>query len=199
MALEREAVAEGRPLRVSVWGAAASGKTTLGQRLARALGAQYLELDAIHWGPGWTPISTEEFRARVAEVAACDRWVIDGEYYRKVGDLVAERADMVVWLDYGRPLLAWRLLRRTVGRVWRREVLWNENRETLRGAFFSRDSLLAYLLRTERARRRQRRARAAELAARGLRVVQLQSPREADAWLARAEAAWGGAPPEGRA
>ena len=76
------------------------------------------------------------------------------------------------------------------GAVERREELWNGNREDLRGAFLSRDSLVVYLLRTERAKRRRREALAAEFAADrlraagGLRVVRLRGPREADAWLA---------------
>ena len=179
-----------RPRRIAVWGAAASGKTTLGRRLGQALGVPHLELDAVHWGPGWEPISTDAFRARVAVEIARDRWVIDGEYFRKVADLIWERADTVIWLDYPLPVLIWRLLWRTVTRVRRREVLWSGNRETWRGAFLSRDSLFLHLLRTERRRRRQRAACAVELIARGVQVVRLRTLREADAWLARVTANW---------
>ncbi len=194
MAGGTEVTGADRPDRVAVWGAPASGKTTLAQRLATALGAAHLEMDAVHWQPGWVPLPTEEFRTRVAQFAAGERWVVDGEYFTKAADLIEARADMVVWLDYGLPLLEWRLLWRTVGRVWRHEVLWNGNRETLRGALFSRDSLLLYLLRGERRKRRARERRAADLAVRGVRVVRLRSPRAAERWLTRAEAAAAQAP-----
>lgn len=180
----------GRVRRVAVWGAPGSGKTTLARRLAERLGVQHVELDALHWGPGWTPVDTPSFRAQVAAASDAEGWVIDGEYLSKAADLVCARADVLVWLDYPLPLLFWRLVRRTVQRVWRREELWNGNREDLRGAFLSRDSLVVYLLRTERAKRRRREALAAEFAAGslraagGLRVVRLRGPREADAWLA---------------
>jgi hypothetical protein len=53
-------------------------------------------------------------------------------------------------------LLVWlpRLVRRTLGRVVRREELWGANRETLRSVLFSRESLVLFTLRTYRTRRR---------------------------------------------
>ena len=75
---------------------------------------------------------------------AGDRWVIDGGYRNKIGDLVLARADTVVWLDL--PVHVWlpRLVRRTVGRIRRDEPLWNDNRESWRSGFWGRDSLLGY-------------------------------------------------------
>jgi adenylate kinase family enzyme len=133
--------------------ASGCGKTTLSRALAEKLGAPFVELDALVHGPGWTETPVDVLRARLAPLLAGDRWVVDGNYRRRVGDLVLPRAELVVWLDLPvrvwLPRLAWRTLRRLVTR----EVLWNGNRESLRGAVWGKDSLFGYALRTHRLRR----------------------------------------------
>ena len=155
-----------------------SGKTTLARELARRLDAPFLELDALVHGPGWTETPDAELRALVEPVVAGERWVIDGAYRGKLGDLVLESADTVVWLDL--PVRVWlpRLLRRTIRRLRGKEPLWNDNRETVRGAFFGRDALLPYALRAHMERRRRY---PVELAS--YPVVRLQSPEEVERWL----------------
>lgn len=118
--------------RVSVVGNSGSGKTTIGRSLARRLAVPFVELDAVYWQPGWTPLPAEQFRSRVDALTAADGWVVDGNY-SAVRDLVWGRADTVVWLDPPR----WTVMRRVVGRtLWRtvtRRELWNANREPLSG------------------------------------------------------------------
>ncbi len=94
-------------------------------------------------------------RAQVEPVVASDGWVIDGTYRRKLGDLVLEAADVVVWLDL--PVRIWlpRLLRRTLRRMRGREQLWNGNRESFGAAFSGRESLVVYAFRTHVRRRRE--------------------------------------------
>jgi len=160
--------------------ASASGKTTLAKELARRLDAPCHELDALNHGPGWTEATPEELRAAVAPLVAEDRWVIDGAYRGKLGDLVLAAADVVVWLDL--PVRTWlpRLVRRTASRIVRREELWNGNRETLRGALWGRDALIPYAFRSYP---RRRRVYPAELAR--YRVVRLRSPAAVERWLAQ--------------
>ena len=92
----------------------------------------FVELDAVYWQPGWTPLPGEQFRRRVDELTAGSGWVVDGNR-SAVRDLDWRRADTVVWLDPPR----WTVLQRVVGRtVWRtvtRQELWNSNREPLTG------------------------------------------------------------------
>ena len=136
------------------------------------------ELDALHHGPGWTEATAEELRARVEPLLAEERWVVDGAYRSKLGDLVLERADVVVWLDLPRRVWLPRLLRRTVSRIVRREELWNGNRESLRSALGS-DSVVRYALRHYAPRRR--------LYPTGSTFsVRLRSPREVERWLGSA-------------
>jgi adenylate kinase family enzyme len=167
--------------RINVVGTSCSGKTTLARTLARRLELPYVELDAHYWGPHWTPVSDAAFQSRVTDAVAGERWVIDGGY-SPVRHLTWGRADTVVWLDYPLPLVLWRWLRRTVARVRTGEEFWpgTGNRETVRNVL-RRDSLIWYILRTHR---RRRRSMAEGLAARpDLRAVRLRSPAEAERWL----------------
>lgn len=134
--------------------ASGCGKTTVGRAIAEQLGLPFVELDALHHGPGWSEASADELQAKVRPIVESEAWVVDGNYRGKLGDLVLERAELVVWLDL--PMRVWlpRLVRRTFGRVARREPLWAGNRESLRGAFGGRDALIPWSLRHFRRRRR---------------------------------------------
>jgi len=158
--------------------ASGNGKTTVGRKLAERLDVPFVELDSLVHGPNWTEISDEGLRAILEPIVADDGWVIDGGYRRKVGDLVLARAEAVAWLDL--PLHVWlpRLLNRTMRRIRGREQLWNDNKETLRGAFWGRDSLFGYALRAHFDRRRRY---PEELA--GYRVIRLRTQREIDEFV----------------
>jgi adenylate kinase family enzyme len=118
--------------RISVVGCSGSGKSTFAARLSRELAIPYFELDAMHWGPDWTAASADQLAAQVREVTAADAWVVDGNYHGKIGPLVWERADTVVWLDPPRWRSMSRCVRRTARRVLTGQELWNGNRESWR-------------------------------------------------------------------
>jgi adenylate kinase family enzyme len=120
--------------RVSVVGTSGVGKSTFASSLARALGCPFLELDSVFHQADWAPLDVALFRARVADFAAGERWVIDGNY-SKVRDIVWARADTVVWLDLPRRVVMRRLVWRTLRRVAGRAELWNGNRERWRNVF----------------------------------------------------------------
>ena len=84
--------------RINVTGTSCSGKTSLARDLAGRLGLPHVELDALFWGPDWTPVPRETFRARLAAALGADGWVADGGY-AAVRDITWARADTVVWLD----------------------------------------------------------------------------------------------------
>ena len=122
-------VPDGRLRRVVVVGATGAGKSTLAGRLAQGLDVPFVELDALFWGPQWTPAVPDDFRARVDATSAGPAWVIAGNY-GAVRDLRWPRADTIVWLDYPLPLVLARLTARTLRRGITREILWNGNRES---------------------------------------------------------------------
>jgi adenylate kinase family enzyme len=171
------------PSKIVVIGTSGSGKTTVARELARRLGVPHVELDALFHGPGWVETPAEEFRRRVTAATDESGWVVDGNYDSKLGDLVLERADTVVWLDMPLRVALSRVTRRTIRRIRAGEELWNANRESWRGGFVGWESMFVWTIRSHL---RQRRLRPARLARHpNLRVVRLRSAREVESYLSK--------------
>jgi adenylate kinase family enzyme len=169
--------------RIVVIGTTGAGKSTLAASLAARLDLPQIELDALHWGPRWTPVGRDTFRARVAAATAAERWVAAGNY-GTVRDLLWPRADTIVWLDYPLVLSFWRLTRRSLRRILTREELWAGNRETFRTQFLSRDSLYVWAARSHARHRREFAAHLADPAHTHLTTLRFASPRDTARWLA---------------
>jgi adenylate kinase family enzyme len=166
--------------KIAVVGTTCSGKTRLARALAERLDVPHVELDALHHGPNWTEAPRDEFRALVKQAISAAGWVVDGSYHGKLGDLVLEQADLVVWLDPPIATILRRLWSRTLHRIRHRVELWNGNRETWRGAFLSRESLFVWVLKTHKDHRRRYEARLARYD-----MVRLRSPQETEDWAER--------------
>ena len=165
-----------------VVGTSCAGKTTLARQLASVLGQAYIELDTLYWGPNWTQVAEPEFRARILAATSRDAWVLDGNY-RLARELVWSRATALIWLDYAFPTVLKRALQRTIRRVATRECLFSGNREAFRSQFFSRESILWWVITTHRRRRRLYRELIESEAFPGLRAIVLRNPREAEEFL----------------
>lgn len=140
--------------RIVVIGSSCAGKSTLARALAGARRCDFIELDELFWAPAWTPKPTAEFRRLVAEASAGGEWVAAGNY-GTARDLLWGRATTIVWLDLSLARVFARGLRRTLARVTSGEPLFHGNRESLRRALFSRESILWWILTTFRRRRRE--------------------------------------------
>jgi hypothetical protein len=77
-----------------------------------------------------------------------------------------------------------RTTRRSVGRVLRRTELWNGNRETLRGLFWGRESLLGWSVTQHRLYERSLPELFASPECAGKRILRLRSAKSVRAWLA---------------
>ena len=181
--------------RINVVGTSCSGKTTLARELARRLDMPHVELDALFWGPNWTPVPTTAFRSRLTSALATDRWVADGGY-APVRDITWGRADTIVWLDYPLRTVLARWARRTLTRIRTREEFWpgSGNRESIAKAV-RRDALIWWILGTHH--RRQRSFGAAMRTRDDLHWVRLRSPAQAQRWLASIQPSPDGAPAAG--
>ena len=105
--------------RVLVIGIPGAGKSTFSCALGARTGLPVIHLDKEFWQPGWTVTPREPWRARVAELAARQAWIMDGNYGASL-DLRLPRADALFWFDYPRLLCLGRALKRvatTYGRV----------------------------------------------------------------------------------
>lgn len=170
-----------RPRRITVAGVSGSGKTTLAARIAEASGLTHTEIDALYHGPQWTPRT--EFVDDVKALAATDDWVTEWQY-SAVRELLARRAEVLVWLDYPFWTVTLpRVIRRTLRRRLRREVLWNGNVEPPLHTFFTDRTHIVRWSYSIRHKYRERVPAVAETHP-DLIIVRLRHPRDADRWLA---------------
>lgn len=165
-----------------------AGKSTLAAALAARLDVAHTELDALFWGPSWEPSAPSDFRDAVDHAAGAAGWVIDGNY-SLVRPLVWPRADAIVWLNLPFALVFGRVFARTARRVFRRELLWGTNRESLFRTFFHHESILWWVLSAYRRRRRQMSALMGSPDYPHAKWLEMRrAPRDADEVLARLEA-----------
>ncbi|MFB9359043.1 AAA family ATPase [Actinoplanes nipponensis] len=160
-------------------GPSGSGKTTTAQRIAAILRVPRVEIDSLFHGPGWTP--RPSFVTDVHRFAAGPAWVTEWQY-SAVREHLADRADLLVWLDLPRWLVMRQVIARTVRRRLRREELWHGNTEApLWTILTTKDHIVRWAWQTHptaRARVRDQLAKRPELT-----VVRLRSRREIARWL----------------
>lgn len=171
--------------RIVVVGTTGCGKSTFGAHLSRKLGLEFVELDALNWGPDWAAAGPELLRVRAERATRAPGWVVAGNY-SATRPVTWARAETVVWLDYALPVILARLLARTFRRLWTREVLWNGNQERLSSQLklWSEEALVHWLFKTYWRRRREYPLLFALPEHAHLAVLRFRTPAEAQAWLA---------------
>lgn len=98
--------------RILIVGSGGAGKTTLALQLASLLSLEVIHLDQHFWNSGWRESTPEEWNAKVQNLIAKDRWVMDGNYSGTL-EIRARTADTIIFLDFS----TWTCLR---GILWRR-------------------------------------------------------------------------------
>ena len=168
-----------RPSRVTVAGVSGSGKSTLSRRIAEILGVPYTEIDSLYHGAGWT--RRPEFKADVEAFTSAPAWVTEWQY-DSARPLLAERADLLVWLDPPYPMVLQRVVRRTLRRRLCRQTLWNGNREPPLWTFFTDDEhIVRWSIRTRHLY--DERIPAVAVQRPDLTIVRLRSTRDVNPWL----------------
>lgn len=137
--LEPDAYPLGR--RIAVFGK--GGKTMLARALATRFDLEFVELDALRHMAGWVERPDDDMRAVTTSVldGAEHGWVVDGNY-RIVRDLVFDRVETAIVLALPWKVMFWRTLKRSLRRAFKREELWNGNRESFWLTFFTRNSVV---------------------------------------------------------
>ncbi|WP_082151617.1 GNAT family N-acetyltransferase [Caenimonas sp. SL110] len=175
------------PQRIIIIGMSGSGKTTLAHEIAARAGIPHIELDGLFWGPGWEPRAPASFRADVKQAVDAPCWVIDGNY-SSVREIVWPHADMVVWLNLSFWTTFARVFARTLNRSIEGTLLWNGNRESFGRSFFSRESILWWVIRHYHDRRRSFAALRANNTFANLQWVELRRPEQVDEFIQRLSA-----------
>ena len=168
--------------RIAIIGATGSGKTTLAQQLGEVLDIPVVELDAMHWMPGWTEKPWPEIRAELDPLTQQEHWITDGNY-SQVRGLIWPRADTIIWLDYPLLPIFFRLLVRTFKRVFLKVELWNSNRERFRENFLSRDSLFIWLLTSRPKHKKNYPLAFQEPQHAHLQVLRFTHPKQTERWI----------------
>jgi adenylate kinase family enzyme len=170
-------------MRIVVTGTSGAGKTTLARRIAADLAIPHIELDAINWQPGWRDLARHDpalFLRRVEQATAGDDWVAGGNY-GQARDMLWQRATHLVWLDYDRPVIMARVIRRSLLRVLLRTELWPGTGNRERWGFLLRPSHpIRWAWDTWARRRAETEERLALTAHAHLRVLRLRRPGDAD-------------------
>ncbi|MDD9959277.1 MAG: AAA family ATPase [Gammaproteobacteria bacterium] len=116
-------------MRINVIGTAGSGKSTFSKRIADELGVPYIELEALAWESNWVETADKKLFLNLEALLASDRWVIDGNY-SQTRHIKWKNCQLVIFLDLPFLIICFRLLRRTLTRIFTREELWAGNKET---------------------------------------------------------------------
>jgi len=100
--------------RVLILGRGGAGESRAAVRLGEITGLPVIELDQYFWQPALTPTPLDEWTRVQAQLAARDRWIMDGDL--GPSDAPGARlavADTVLILDFSLLRCAWRAARRS--------------------------------------------------------------------------------------
>lgn len=170
--------------RIVVVGTSGSGKTTMATRIAEKLKVPRVEMDALHWEPNWVEAPLDVFRERLENALTGDSWVVDGNY-SKVRDILWQRADTIVWLDYPLHVVMSRLFIRTCRRSFLQEELWSGNKENWKTHLFTNDSIFLWAWTTYPRHRRDYPELFNLPEHSHLHVIRLTGPRQGEQFLDR--------------
>ena len=99
--------------RMLVIGPCGAGKSTLAVELGKRFDLPVFHMDQLNWQPGWNESSEDEITAKLRDIVANERWLIDGTYGGTLAPRL-NRADSVVYLDFPISLC----VRRLIKRIW---------------------------------------------------------------------------------
>ena len=89
-------------MKIAIVGNSGSGKTTLAKELSEFLCIPRIELDQYFHQPNWTHPNSQEFKETVELLIQShieSGWIIDGNYQRRLDDLVPCSADLIIWFN----------------------------------------------------------------------------------------------------
>ena len=127
--------------KINVVGTSGSGKTSFSRVLSELTEIKHIEIDRIFWGANWYWPPDEEFFENLS----------DGNYSRSI-PIKWKDVEMIIWLDYSFIRTLFQAVGRAFNRALSKEELWpgTGNRESFRGSFFSKDSIILWTVKTHK-------------------------------------------------
>lgn len=168
-------------MKINIIGTSGSGKSTLCHQLSSLLNVPAIELDSLFWLANWQATPDEELNQKLGSALAQaeNGWVLDGNYTR-TQPIKWKEVDMVVWVDYSLTRTLYQSITRTIRRIISQQELWpgTGNKEGWKKAFFSRDSIIVWMLKTYHQNKKRNLKHMANLNLRHIQFVRLTSPKE---------------------
>ena len=142
--------------RILIIGANGAGKTVLAKKLASHYNIKLIELDRLFWKPKWEKPTREEFYENVKkELSSYKEWIVDGNYYSNVSELVWKNANVIIWLDYNIGLVSRRVIARTIKNIVYKRKLFDNNYDSFKRMITPKDSIVVWSLKTFKSKRRK--------------------------------------------
>ncbi|MAR37242.1 MAG: adenylate kinase [Chloroflexi bacterium] len=133
--------------RIHVIGNSGSGKTYLSKIISKTLSVKHIESDSIWWQKNWEVTPYLKFQSQMKKILSNEEWVLDGNYLRLYDDEeIRKKVQVLIWIDLPLYIILYRIILRTFKRVITKEKLWGKNTETFRMNFFSKDSIILYVI-----------------------------------------------------
>ena len=105
-------------------------------------------------------------------------WVVDGLYSRMLEDTVSSRIDILVFLDIPLYRRIPRVIFRSIRRIYRKELLWGKNRETVTGAY----KLIRFMISHSKSQR-VKIEKLGSILTEEQSFVRLRSNKDAESWI----------------
>lgn len=169
--------------KVFVVGTSGSGKSTFARALSQKIGVVDIELDQLFWKENWTESTPEEFRTKIQKALSENKgWVMHGNY-NKVRDLTWKNTEVLIWLDYPKAIVMYRVIKRSLKRIFTQEELWAGNRESIKKTFFSKQSIILWSWQTYSTRKDQYLKFMQDPDFKHIKVIRFKTPKEAQKFL----------------
>lgn len=141
--------------KIIIVGTSGSGKSTLGKKLSKKLNIPHIQMDSILFLDNWVERPNDEFLKMVDEITDTESWILDGNFGR-TQSLSWPKADTIIWIDLPFYLTFYQNLTRTLKRIIFNEKIWenSNNRESIK-MFFSKNSVLVWMVQTYDKNRRR--------------------------------------------
>lgn len=136
-----------KPNKIIIVGCSCTGKTSTGRLIEKELGLPHTDIDDLFWKPDWNGSTDEELSSKLEEVTSKEKWCLVGNYGR-TNHITWPKADLIVWLNFPFPVVFRQSLYRTLKRIYTGEDICNGNKETFFKQFFTRESIIWWVIKT---------------------------------------------------